>query len=62
MTDLEVLIQDLRAHAHEAPVHCAALMRHAANELTKRKIASVADVAARVPACRTAKETASPCV
>jgi hypothetical protein len=27
------LIQDLRAHAHEAPTPCAALMRRAATEL-----------------------------
>jgi hypothetical protein len=33
MTDLAHLIQDLRAHAHEAPAVCAALMRRAATEL-----------------------------
>lgn len=35
MTDSAVLhlIQDLRAHAHEAPPHCAQLMRSAAAEL-----------------------------
>lgn len=29
------LIQDLRAHAHEAPATCAALMRRAATELER---------------------------
>lgn len=64
MTDLDALIQDLRAHAHEAPAHCAALMRLAATELQRRelaqpRVANIADVAARVPALRPAKEKAS---
>jgi hypothetical protein len=33
VSDLRDLVQDLRAHAHEAPAHCAALMRRAAREL-----------------------------
>lgn len=35
MTAREELIQDLRAHAHEASAQCAALMRSAATELEK---------------------------
>lgn len=37
MTDREDLVQDLRAHAHEAPTVCAALMRRAANELERER-------------------------
>lgn len=37
MTEREHLIQDLRAHAHEAPAVCRALMRRAANELERRR-------------------------
>lgn len=33
MTDLAHLIQDLRAHAHEAPEHIRELMRSAATAL-----------------------------
>lgn len=36
MTDVRELIQDLRAHAHEAPATCAALMRRSARELERR--------------------------
>jgi hypothetical protein len=36
MTELRDLITDMRAHAHEAPSHCAALMRRAARELERR--------------------------
>jgi hypothetical protein len=36
MTVPAELIQDLRAHAHEAPATCAALMRRAASELEGR--------------------------
>jgi hypothetical protein len=36
MTELAHLVQDLRAHAHEAPAICAALMRRAARELEQR--------------------------
>jgi hypothetical protein len=51
MTDLEELVQDLRAHAHEAPVVCAALMRRAAAELEQRgRIVAIVDrVRARAP-------------
>lgn len=35
MTGHRELIQDLRAHAHEAPAECAALMRLAATELER---------------------------
>jgi hypothetical protein len=33
VSELTHLVQDLRAHAHEAPDHCAALMRQAARHL-----------------------------
>jgi hypothetical protein len=35
--DLDALVQDLLAHAHEAPAQCAALMRRAAGELRARQ-------------------------
>lgn len=35
MTEREQLVQDLRAHAHEAPATCAALMRRAATLLSR---------------------------
>jgi hypothetical protein len=38
MSDLRELIQDLLAHAHEAPSQCAGLMRRAATELRKHEV------------------------
>lgn len=49
MTDVDELILDLRTHAHEAPAVCAALMRRSANELERRKLASIGDIASRIP-------------
>jgi hypothetical protein len=37
MTDVRELIQDLRAHAPEAPDHCARLMRDASQLLDRYK-------------------------
>lgn len=37
MSDLRELVQDLLAHAPEAPAVCSALMRRAARELSKPK-------------------------
>jgi hypothetical protein len=52
------LIQDLRAHAHEAPAQCAALMRRAAAELQRHdNLVAVMRLPSSAPA---AKERA-PC-
>jgi hypothetical protein len=49
------LVQDLLAHATEAPAHCAALMRRAARELQR------AEHSAPVPACADRRIERAPC-
>jgi hypothetical protein len=44
MSELEHLVQDLRAHAPEAPAVCAALMRRAASELSRRAAPDVVPI------------------
>lgn len=43
MSCLRELVQDLRAHAPDAPAHCAALMRRSAREIERRIAAAALD-------------------
>lgn len=58
--DLEALVQDLRAHAPEAPQPCAALMRRAAAELERCSVFGLIPRAGSVPPHKQVKG-ASPC-
>lgn len=61
MTDREHLVQDLRAHAHEAPATCAALMRRAASELARDKGYTEQPLANGATLCRSTTDGAQSC-